>query len=604
MIILKIDTNDNALLAPKKEFILKTLLAIWALCLVFLFSAAQVQADAMVVTRAMKSSTIAEIFIEDDQVRLELEVGQVDLDAFHDLLPDETLRKLEIKAPSLTERLPKFFTKGLTIRADEGQPLTGKIQTMAWQPRINRDEITGEPIASTDSEGVLAVTILYPLETQPSTLTFSPPHDDRGFPTSNIGFVVYHQSIPANDFRHLSGNPVIDLDWEDPWYSKFRHKNLWRQYNEPMNAFLYVEPFEVRVEVIARPKDLQQWLDLGVAGQKTLPVEIQEELKQKAGAFLSEHAHLKVDGEDVSPTLDRIHFLRRSLRASIVVDPAEELDMDGAVLGAIFVYRTTGLPKEASLTWDLFPPKHPGVRAAATDEAGPLPYTLLPDDNVLVWKNFLKNPTIPTLVEIDLPAGKALWSIPVVSILCLVLFVPVMIMAMRRRQPAPCIAAVVLLALAFMARPYALVSMASPMDEPVTLSDEDGEKVIGLLLRNVYVAFDFREEAKIYDTLARSAHGDLLTSIYLDTRKSLELQNQGGARVKVKQVELVEMTPEESSDTDGFVAKCKWNVRGSVGHWGHIHQRTNQYEARIHVEVVDGEWKITDLELLQEERVL
>ena len=53
----------------------------------------------------------------------------------------------------------------------------------------------------------------------------------------------------------------------------------------------------------------------------------------------------------------------------------------------------------------------------------------------------------------------------------------------------------------------------------------------------------------------------------------------------------------------GFIATCTWNVRGSVGHWGHLHERTNQYEARISVKPVDGEWKIVDLELLQEERI-
>jgi hypothetical protein len=42
---------------------------------------------------------------------------------------------------------------------------------------------------------------------------------------------------------------------------------------------------------------------------------------------------------------------------------------------------------------------------------------------------------------------------------------------------------------------------------------------------------------------------------------------------------------------------------GSVGHWGHIHIRKNQYEASIVVEAVEGSWKITDLELLEEERI-
>ena len=34
-----------------------------------------------------------------------------------------------------------------------------------------------------------------------------------------------------------------------------------------------------------------------------------------------------------------------------------------------------------------------------------------------------------------------------------------------------------------------------------------------------------------------------------------------------------------------------------------IHQRINQYVAEFHVKAIDGVWKITELELLQEERM-
>ena len=42
---------------------------------------------------------------------------------------------------------------------------------------------------------------------------------------------------------------------------------------------------------------------------------------------------------------------------------------------------------------------------------------------------------------------------------------------------------------------------------------------------------------------------------------------------------------------------------GTVGHWGHVHTRKNQYEALVTVEPVEGHWKITGLELLEEKRV-
>ena len=44
-------------------------------------------------------------------------------------------------------------------------------------------------------------------------------------------------------------------------------------------------------------------------------------------------------------------------------------------------------------------------------------------------------------------------------------------------------------------------------------------------------------------------------------------------------------------------------MSGSVGHWGHIHQRQNQYDARFTVRSIDGAWKITERELYDERRL-
>ena len=107
----------------------------------------------------------------------------------------------------------------------------------------------------------------------------------------------------------------------------------------------------------------------------------------------------------------------------------------------------------------------------------------------------------------------------------------------------------------------------------------------------------------IYDGLARSIAGDLLTQAYLEMQRSLELRNQGGARVKVNDVEVIHCRPERLRDGVGFVAECRWTVTGSVGHWGHIHRRRNQYDARLTIRAMDGGWKITEMELRSEERL-
>jgi hypothetical protein len=122
------------------------------------------------------------------------------------------------------------------------------------------------------------------------------------------------------------------------------------------------------------------------------------------------------------------------------------------------------------------------------------------------------------------------------------------------------------------------------------------------LLHNVYRAFDYRGEEVIYDVLAQTVGGDLLTDVYLETRRGLELVNQGGARVKVNDVEVQEAVL-KSRDGGTLQVESRWSVGGSVGHWGHIHQRRNGYHALLEISDIGGRWKLTGLEILQEERL-
>jgi hypothetical protein len=572
------------------------------LAVVSLLTPLRAAGDAIVVTRAATASTIAEIFVEESAVRVEVEIGLSDLPAFRNLLPDGLYQRLGHEPEPLASRQARFFGEDLVIRADQGPPLAGRVREMGPRLRVPRDEITGEPLPGRDEEGetVVFAVLEYPFQGRPASLAFRPPAAERGAAAANIGFVAYHLGLPVNDFRYFGVEAVLDLDWEDSWYSRFRGRNLRRRYQAPIHAFLYVEPYEVRAEIIARPRDLQAWVDLGLDGRRTIPVEAQPELKRRAAEFLAVHVDVTVDGERIEPTLDRIHFLRRTLRSSSVIDPPEELEVLSATLGVIFVFPAVALPDEATLTWDLFSERIPVVPAAATDEAGPLPYQLVPDDNVLRWQNFLKNPTLPTLVELEPPpvlpvrvlAATGWLGVAAAALLGLRLG----LVARRGHRPARRVAVP---AAALLVASTAALLLARSGE----VGDERAREILGGLLHNVYRAFDFREEGTIYDVLERSVTGELLSEIYLETRRGLELASQGGARAKVKEVALVEVDAGPLDRREGFLARCTWNVRGSVGHWGHVHQRTNQYEAELSVEPVEGAWKITGLELLQEQRL-
>jgi len=561
-------------------------------------------ADAIMVTRAMKATTIAEVYIDADSIRVELAVGIPDLQGFRNILPNGLYERLGFDPVPIEERLPLFLREDWVIKAD-GLPLPGQITGLSARPRVERDPITGDPLPTGDEEPevVVFIQIGYALQGHPSSITLRPPlHAESARTAADIGFVVYHRDLPVTDFRYLSGEETLDLDWDDPWYSKFRNRNLKRRFDAPVSAYLYVENFEVRKEIIVRPKDLQEWVDLGIAGSDTIPVRAQEELKQKVAAFLNEKSQVTIDGETPVGTLDRIHFVRRTLRRTGVIDPPVNMPVVSATLGVIYVYPRTELPERVSMPWELFSSRIQSVPSSATDEAGGLPQFLVPGDSILVWQNFLTNPTITSFVDIAPPSQSGM-KVSLAGLACILGLGAAVVVYLRGRIARGVFAgaAVMMVAGAIFLWPFAQVSLGIAPGSRI--SNAELQDVVSGLLTNVYRAFDYREESDIYDTLERSVSGDLLTQIYLETRRQLVLQNQGGARVKVKEVRVASVESGETPGNGGLAASCTWDVMGSVGHWGHTHTRENRYNARFTIESIDGAWKITGLELLEEERL-
>ena len=70
----------------------------------------------------------------------------------------------------------------------------------------------------------------------------------------------------------------------------------------------------------------------------------------------------------------------------------------------------------------------------------------------------------------------------------------------------------------------------------------------------------------------------------------------------MKQVDLVELSAEPGEE-GALVAAAVWQVTGSVGHWGHVHTRSNRYRADLTIAPDDGRWKLTGLEIIEEERL-
>jgi len=591
---------------------------LFALFSVLFVATTPVHADWINLTGAETAPNIAEIYVLDDRVKVKLEVYVGDLSSFEELIPDDWIEDKEIKRPALAERIEHFASNTLKFIADHGTMLPAQLILVEPRMRVDRkspfagmiNPYTRQrvPEAPADKR-VLYAEIIYPFEGKPGHITMVPPLDDEGRAKVTLGFIAYHKSVPVIDFRYLGAPAKLELDWSDPWYSKFDNPNLKRHHKSAMMTFLYVEPHEVRHEVLIRIRDLEQWMDLGLRGEEYIEIDELDTLRQRIESFLLANNTVKVDGEALKPIMDRSNYVTVGISGIQILEQPQRLEISTAIVGVIIAYLTEGMPQQVSVDWELFTDQVQQVPATATDPAGPLPTFLTPDDNVHTWTNFLKNYTPPTVAQVALKDTVNKLSIPVGSVSgLLVIFMALWWLWYRRQHQQsfqlPLLTVIVGLLIAVVAFPYARFSVNRPTALISGLSNDESELIMHSLLKNVYRSFDFRDESDVYDRLALSVQGDLLEDIYLQNRKSFAVKKAGGAQARVKEVEILEARAEPSStEGKGFDVKATWTAQGSVGHWGHVHTRKNYYDALVNVQVVDGHWKITGLELLEEKRL-
>ena len=80
-------------------------------------------ADWINLSGAQNAPSIAEIYINDDQVQVNLEIFTNDLMAFDRLISDEFFKDTAIKRPPLTVRMKEFSNEDLQIVTDAGENL-------------------------------------------------------------------------------------------------------------------------------------------------------------------------------------------------------------------------------------------------------------------------------------------------------------------------------------------------------------------------------------------------------------------------------------------------------------------------------------------------
>jgi hypothetical protein len=374
-----------------------------------------------------------------------------------------------------------------------------------------------------------------------------------------------------------------------------------RRLTNPVMCYLTVEPYEVRQEILIQARAAVQLLGVDDRGKGSIPLGSLEPVKNGILEVVKSANPLSIDGQPAEPVVERADFVTLGLTGVMVRQSPVVESLDNGIIGLVLVYETPTMADEVTINWRLFSETVGKVEATTTDPFGGSTTVLSPDENLLRWKSRISGYRVPVIEKITVEKPR----LPVVSLLLFLIGLLLFIVSVRRKGfifGRPVLLSVI--GLGFLLYPFMRVSVDLPFALQWKPSTERAAQIHDGLLTNVYRSFEVRAEEAVYDRLAVSVTGDQLTTIYLQNRRSMLMEERGGARARVEDVEVLDVSAIEGDEDGGFTSRVTWKVSGSVSHFGHTHYRQNRYEAVVRVLPTEGSWKIRNVEMASEERIL
>jgi hypothetical protein len=365
---------------------------------------------------------------------------------------------------------------------------------------------------------------------------------------------------------------------------------------EAVRGFVSVEPFEFRLEALVKVSAYREsW---GMNGDSIDPGEKQAVLDNLLTLFES-GVNLTIPGKQLAFTERTLRFIVPNPEKGFVPDERESIPIEEALVGLTLSSSMSGVTA-FDLEWLWFAPGQERLVLEIASRGKPSARLLTPGENKASWK-LDGEAVVPSLQPV--PGLKTESSRPFRSLvfLGLLMFVVAAVVVVRYKTKSPAWVGWLIVG----GLGVGIFALRYEKSRVILPADAAAEDLVYALLRNTYHAFDFRDESAIYDTLEKSVSGPLLEEVYLEMRSFLELENTGGPRVRVYEIALRECQEVPGGDlaTGGFRTRAEWVTIGEVTHWGHTHERTNRYEAEIALVALDETWKISGLELLNEERI-
>ncbi len=559
------------------------------------------------------STAVADIY--PDHLQVELRILVEDLVLYHQLKADgeQTVSREDLMTASELHR--SFLKQYFRVFLKDGEPLPGEIT------EVDLSEI---PQTGVRLDQVMEVGVYYyfhlPMEQQPDYLTFTQQFGGSDAPVPSVMDLILLQKGARLDFPVQIGprSPhSIALDWENP---PRNDRTYWKERREWMKqrregllgvtsysatyAYLYLEPQEIRFEILVPLLTLETWLPLQREEADYLSVAEQDGMEKALPGFLQEVCQTHIDGMEVTAQLDRLDFFTLDIRDFAKKQARKKVGVANARVGMILSFPTKGNFQSASLEWSFFNEVTPllNTMTYVFDQPGERFFFT---DNERTWQwqspKHVSGPQVSSWLS--LPPVPSMPTMPL-SLLFLLAAFSGGAFALKRNWKI----AVPLLVLGgcfgWWNPVWQQMVIPHPTQEAPLPTPPEQNQIAEVLLRNIYRSFDYLQDADVYSALSRSADGDYLEKLYLQIKKGLILTEQGGAHSRVRNVQWLESEPtSHSTQVQSFSLSVKWEITGTVEHWGHIHTRRNAYRAELEVKAVDDEWKLVDLEVLDEDQV-
>ncbi len=559
------------------------------------------------------STAVADIY--PDHLQVELRILVEDLVLYHQLKADgeQTVSREDLMTASELHR--SFLKQYFRVFLKDGEPLPGEIT------EVDLSEI---PQTGVRLDQVMEVGVYYyfhlPMEQQPDYLTFTQQFGGSDAPVPSVMDLILLQKGARLDFPVQIGprSPhSIALDWENPprndrtywkerreWMKQRREALLGVTSYSATYAYLYLEPQEIRFEILVPLLTLETWLPLQREEADYLSVAEQDAMEKALPGFLQEACQTHIDGMEITAQLDRLDFFTLDIRDFAKKQARKKVGVANARVGMILSFPTKGNFQSASLEWSFFNEVTPllNTMTYVFDQPGERFFFT---DNERTWQwqspKHVSGPQVSSWLS--LPPVPSMPTMPL-SLLFLLAAFSGGAFALKRNWKI----AVPLLVLGgwfgWWNPVWQQMVIPHPTQEAPLPTPPEQNQIAEVLLRNIYRSFDYLQDADVYSALSRSADGDYLEKLYLQIKKGLILTEQGGAHSRVRNVQWLESEPtSHSTQVQSFSLSVKWEITGTVEHWGHIHTRRNAYRAELEVKAVDDEWKLVDLEVLDEDQV-